>query len=622
MIDASKYNPEAYGINMRDAKEVTGKNEIRTFCPHCHANRKTEHRKERELWVSLDTGNCKCHNCGAEWRMDTVEYTERMAEMECRASGTQRAAGDVRKASQGHKTAGQTAKFALPPTPDSFNPPTDARLVSYITEVRRLPMDVIRGMKVTQASVMMPQVKAERLCIVFNYLHNGVLVNRKYRDSEKHFMMDKGAELIPYNIDSALGSDHVIVTEGEFDTLSLVAAGFSSVVSMPSGANSNTSWLDRFYDDYFADKKRVYIATDMDAPGMKAAEELIRRFGPEVCYRVTFSDGCKDANDELVKHGVEGLRKSVEEAQPVPLKDIKTMDDFGDMLDLLYQEGPKPGACTGWENLDRVVKFQTGQLALVTGRTNDGKSEWVDELVLRLALSQNWKIAYWTPENTLLDHNRKLIEKLTGRTFVRRGTSQGVQPGQYHLCKQWIGENVTWIDLPFDKLNLDTILERSRSLVRKFGIRLLVLDPFNFIEKENNSQRSENAWDSHVVGAIRSFAIENDVMVVLVAHPRKVEMQIDGRRRRITIEDISGTADFGNKADYCFCVDRDDDHKVVTISVDKVRNKLLGSRGQAFFVYQKASGRYVPCDIDDKRNPVNTDFAKYGGMWIDVPELF
>ena len=116
--------------------------------------------------------------------MDTVEYTERMAEMECRASGTQRAAGDVRKASQGHKTAGQTARFALPPTPDSFNPPTDARLVSYITEVRRLPMDVIRGMKVTQASVMMPQVKAERLCIVFNYLHNGVLVNRKYRDSE------------------------------------------------------------------------------------------------------------------------------------------------------------------------------------------------------------------------------------------------------------------------------------------------------------------------------------------------------------------------------------------------------------------------------------------------------
>ena len=398
--------------------------------------------------------------------------------------------------------------------------------------------------------------------------------------------------------------------------------GYDRVVSVPSGANSNTSWIDRFYDLYFADKKRVYIATDMDAPGMKAAEELTRRFGPEVCYRVIFSDDCKDANDELVKHGAESLSKRVEEAKPMPLKDVKTMDDLGDTLDMLYEKGPKPGAITGWENLDKVVKFQTGQLAIVTGRTNDGKSEWVDELTLRLALRQQWKIGYWTPENTLLDHNRKLIEKLTGRSFIRRGSTQGVQPDQYAISKQWIGDNVSWIDLPFDQLSLDNILSRARTLVRKYGIHLLVLDPFNFIEKENNAQRSENAWDSHVIGAIRSFAIENDVMVILVAHPRKVEMQVDGRRRRITIEDISGTADFGNKADYCFCVDRDDEHKVVTVSVDKVRNKLLGTRGQAFFVYQMASGRYVPCEIDDNRNPRNTDFLKYGGMWIDIPELF
>lgn len=605
-INTSKYDLESYGINIRDAKEVAGKNEIRSFCPHCHANRKTEHRKERELWVSLDTGNCVCHNCGAEWRMDTREFQERKAKLEAKARSM------LKKAT----------KYKRPATPDSFPAPKDEKTVKYLTEIRRLPMNVITRMNVTEATAVMPQVNAERHCIVFNYLHEGVLINRKYRDSEKHFMMDKGAELIPYNIDSALGRDYVIVTEGEFDAISMVAAGYDSVVSMPSGANANTSWIDRFHELYFADKKRVYIATDMDAPGMKAAEELTRRFGPEVCYRVEFSDDCKDANDELVNHGAESLKKRVEEAKPMPLKDVKTMDDLGEMLDMLYEEGPKPGAVTGWENLDKVVNFQTSQLAIVTGRTNDGKSEWVDELVLRLALKQHWKIGYWTPENTLLDHNRKLIEKLSGRTFVRRGTTQGVQPDQYHLCKQWIGENVSWIDLPFDQLTLDNILERSRTLVRKFGIRLLVLDPFNFIEKENNAQRSENAWDSHVVGAIRNFAFENDVMVILVAHPRKVEMQLDGRRRRITIEDISGTADFGNKADYCFCVDRDDDHKIVTVSVDKVRNKLLGSRGQAFFVYQRASGRYVPCEIDDNRNPRNTDFQKYGGMWIGIPEIF
>ena len=606
IIDTSKYDLESYGINIKDAKPVAGKNEIRTFCPHCHANRKVQHQKEHELWVSLDTGNCVCHNCGVKWRMDTREFQERKAKLEKKAS----------------VLAKKPTNYKRPVTPASFDVPKDEKIIKYLTETRGWPMDIIQKMKVTEAYVVMPQVNAMRHCIVFNYLHNSILINRKYRDSEKHFMMEKGAELIPYNIDSALARDYVIVTEGEPDAISMMVAGYDSVVSVPSGANSNTSWIDRFYDLYFADKQRVYIATDMDAPGMKAAEELTRRFGPEVCYRVMFSDDCKDANDELVKHGAESLRKRVEEAKPMPLKDVKTMDDLGDMLDMLYEKGPKPGAITGWENLDKVVKFQTGQLAIVTGRTNDGKSEWVDELTLRLALRQQWKICYWTPENTLLDHNRKLIEKLTGRSFIRRGSTQGVQPDQYAISKQWIGDNVSWIDLPFDQLSLDNILSRARTLVRKYGIHLLVLDPFNFIEKENNAQRSENAWDSHVIGAIRSFAIENDVMVILVAHPRKVEMQVDGRRRRITIEDISGTADFGNKADYCFCVDRDDEHKVVTVSVDKVRNKLLGTRGQAFFVYQMASGRYVPCEIDDNRNPRNTDFQKYGGMWINIPELF
>ena len=36
------------------------------------------------------------------------------------------------------------------------------------------------------------------------------------------------------------------------------------------------------------------------------------------------------------------------------------------------------------------------------------------------------------------------------------------------------------------------------------------------------------------------------------------EMQVDGRKRRITLEDISGTADFGNKTDQGFWLNNRD----------------------------------------------------------------
>lgn len=605
MNDLEKYSLEKNNIPTDIVKKASdGRNAVRTLCPYCSKDRSTPaHRSEPVLSVDLDTGYCHCFHCGRQWRMKSNAYLERKEKAEKMANS---------------RRTFIRPKEKKPDGSDEFS----TKMVFYLSEIRKIPMELIRKMKVTQEVEYMPQTKKQENCVVFNYYEQGFLVNKKYRDGQKNFKMVQGAELIPYNIDSCLGEEELIVTEGEFDTLAFLTAGFKSVVSIPSGANSNTEWMNRFYELYFADKKKVYIATDMDAPGMKAAEEMVRRFGPEVCLRVSFSEGCKDANDELVKNGVEALKNCIANAEMVPMKDICTVENFEDELDAFYLNGPEPGKITGWKNLDEIVTFGTGQLALITGRTNDGKSEWLDELVIRLMIRNNWTAGFWTPENSLLDHSRKIIEKLTNRTFMHHGEN-GVQALQYDLCKTWMKEKLSWIDLSFDNLRLETILERSRSLVRKYGIRILVLDPFNFIDKENNASRSENAWDSHVVGAIRSFAVRNNVLVFLVAHPRKVEMQLDGRKRRITLEDISGTADFGNKTDYCFCIDRDDVRKVVTVSVDKVRRKQFGSKGQqAFFVYNKNSGRYYPCTVDDNKNVKTVDYYTDQGFWLKNRDLF
>ena len=65
------------------------------------------------------------------------------------------------------------------------------------------------------------------------------------------------------------------------------------------------------------------------------------------------------------------------------------------------------------------------------------------------------------------------------------------------------------------------------------------------------------------------------------------------------MNDINGSADFGNMTDYCIDVDRNDKKQIVTIYIDKVRFKHLGSAGTcAKFVYNFISGRYFPCEED------------------------
>ena len=179
MIDTKKYDLGAYGISLQNAKVVNGQNAIRAYCPKCHESRRNVHKKERELYVNLDNGCCHCHNCGADWRMDTREYQERKAQAE--------------QLARRPSTYTRPKPAAEPRYADRFS----EKLRGYLCVTRQLSLDVLRALLVTEEKCFMPQSGREEDCVVFNYYEQGVLINRKYRSGRKHFKMEKGAELIP-----------------------------------------------------------------------------------------------------------------------------------------------------------------------------------------------------------------------------------------------------------------------------------------------------------------------------------------------------------------------------------------------------------------------------------------
>ena len=90
----------------------------------------------------------------------------------------------------------------------------------------------------------------------------------------------------------------------------------------------------------------------------------------------------------------------------------------------------------------------------------------------------------------------------------------------------------------------------------------------------------------------------------------------DGTRRRVEMNDINGSANFANMSDFCLVVDRNDTKQMVTVYIEKVRFKHLGSaHTDAKFVYNHLNGRYWPCEEayiptpeGDRPGPVNTQF--------------
>ena len=290
-------NFHQHGIDTRG--RISGR--IKTICPQCNDTR--GHKGNKSLSVDLDKGLCYCHHCGYKFYVpDDAE--ERLKQQR----------RDMRR-----KPAAPPQHFRRP----AFDPARmqlSENLERYWTTVRCLPQELLRALRITEETVRLPETGQEENCICFNYFENGTLVNTKYRSARKHFMMVKGAELIPYNVDSILDTPECIITEGEFDAAAVIAAGRKDVVSVPAGAQSNLTWLDRFVESHFEDKQAIYIAVDEDPAGQSLRQELTRRLGVERCRIVHFGEGCKDANEHLVKFGVESLRICIEQAEEVPSK--------------------------------------------------------------------------------------------------------------------------------------------------------------------------------------------------------------------------------------------------------------------------------------------------------------
>ena len=192
---------------------------------------------------------------------------------------------------------------------------------------RGIPVEIAEAEGIVKACRKMPQTDKPEKCIVFPYSVDGTLVNRKYRDGAKHFMLEKDARLIPWRIDRIKETPECIITEGEMDALSFIVAGYDYVISVPNGAQKNLTYLDDFIESHFENKTRIYIASDTDSKGLELRAELVRRFGEEKCRIVTYGEGCKDANELLLQQGTDPLRQAILDALEVPPEGVFTASD-------------------------------------------------------------------------------------------------------------------------------------------------------------------------------------------------------------------------------------------------------------------------------------------------------
>lgn len=424
------------------------------------------------------------------------------------------------------------------------------------------------------------------------YLDRGRELNAKLRATkEKAHQMRPGAPLLWCNLDClfddrvTLPEHPVIITEGEWDMLTAIQCGFPFALSVPNGApaepvNDEPSeandakrfsffWRDKALTDRVA---RFIIATDGDGPGAILAHELVKRLGAHRCRFVTYPEGCKDLNEVLLDHGAHVVTAILNEARPYPVRGLYALSDFPEPPEPRPFHIRLPGLYDAWP-------ITPGTFSVVTGYAGQGKTSLILAAMADL-MKQAVSVAIGSFETM-----PKPILQATLRGHLAGVHHKSASPAQLATADEILENRLRIIaqhpDSDEDDMTLEQVLDLAATAVLRDNVRVILLDPWNEMEHKRRPDESETEYTGRAIRAMKRFARLYEVALILVAHPRKPDMT-GGSAKPPTLYDISGSANFANKADYGVIIYRSSKERpLVKLDVVKVRMGLPGLPGSS-----------------------------------------
>lgn len=573
--------------------------QIKVKCPLCIERR--SNKRDKSLSINTSTLEYHCHYCDAKGIL-------------------------VSRNEENRKTITGNENFYSHPKKEYVRPDRHIEIkddmysdsfIEYF-KGRGISIRTLKEVGITEEIEWMPQYNGKKRCIAFNYFLDGELINTKFRTRQKDFKLVSGAELVPYNIDSIHPSKYAeneersaYFVEGEQDCITYIECGYKHVVSCPNGASSNLEFLDRFIEDYFEPLDFIYISVDNDRKGMEFRHELLRRFGSDKCRIIEYPEPCKDINEVLMQYGKEAVIECTKKFVEIKPEGIQELVDVESSLDYLYRNGYEPGFKIDVPELDKLISFKVGLLAIVTGIPSHGKTYLLNYILIRLNILHDWKIAFFSPEfYPTHEHIGQIIETIGGKRFYE----ENYNDADYHTMKEYVCKNFYWIDP--DDTDIESVLERAKYLVKRKGIKALVIDPFNSLTDKEKTGIKQDEYISNFLQKLRWFARKYGVIVFLVMHPIKQNKNENtGLYPVVDLYACKGAAEIYDKADIGITVWRNELENYCEVHVTKVKFRHLGEKGGTAFKFNINNGRFVSIGNAEELKKKGFDIRTFGVEW-------
>jgi hypothetical protein len=281
-------------------------------------------------------------------------------------------------------------------------------------------------------------------------------------------------------------------------------------------------------------------------------------------------------------------------------------EDYDEYLQSVINGTLVHGMSTGIPSLDEYFLFKEGNLVMVNGHDNSGKSVVVWYLALLSAIFHGWNWIIFSSENTLGSFMRKMIQFYWGKTL---SGNWAMSNEEYLEAKTFIEDHFSLIKSEEDMFNYKDIINMTKKANKKKKYHAGMIDPYNSlkIDLSGFSKLSTHEYHYEALSDLKFFGKKTGIGLFINHHAVTAALRAKDGEKKYPVApqkaDTEGGGKVSNKADDFLTVHRVTQHPtewmITEIHVRKVKDTDTG-------------GRVTPID-----SPVKLEMYKNGCAFVE-----
>ena len=432
------------------------------------------------------------------------------------------------------------------------------------------------------------------------YDENNVLQFVKYRNSKFVKGVDKNKEWCEKDCMPILfgmyqcNSENktAVITEGQIDSLTLAECGIENALSVPTGCNGFT-WVQHCIDWLESRFTKIIVFGDFERGKMTLIDEIKKRINvTDGVYKVQakYYLGEKDANDIFRKYGKQAVISAVENAEPATTRYSHRLAEVQNV-----DTSTMPKIKTMFPTIDKTIGgLFYGQVILLSGKRGEGKSTFMSQLIAN-ALEQGVTTYVYSGElpNYMFKHWLDLQIAGKDRITVSKDRDgfehYSLSDDTMRQINDWYYDKCFIFDNQAINDEFDGLIAEIENQILLYDVKLICIDNLMIaMDADSNSPNEFYQAQSAFVKKLAKLARKHNVVILLVAHPKKGE--------EFSNDMVSGSGDITNAVDVVMAYQRKnnaDYNSEIIITKNRMTGICICSNNPVKLSYGKISKRIV-----------------------------